>query len=349
MIFDPFTGNLDGTGRSVFSSNGRHQRDPRFAAEPRHDEAAGAGSSSPISPAIVNNYFNSGTQRLNRNNVDAKINWNRNEKHQIWGKYSIMNALVHGDFGLGEAGGGCLCDGGVGDGHTLVQIAAIGQTYTVSPTFLIDGTLGWTRFGQNVKSPDLGTNFGSDTLGIPGTNGPDPRESGMPAFNIGSDYSTLGQHGRMESAVPQRPVLHLQRQCKLDEGRARDPVWFRLHAPSHEPLAAGAGRRVRAARSVSIHGVTALNPAALGSSVGFQGGTPSFENGWNGLAGFLLGTPDVLREEQPVHQDEQSGEPVRSLRSRPLARHLQADPQSGIAVGAVPQPDALRRHGHRIV
>src|SRR5437762_8316919 len=37
--------------------------------------------------------------------------------------------------------------------------------------------------------------------------------------------------------------------------------------------------------------VTALNPAALLSSAGFQGGTPSFENGWNGLAGFLLGTP----------------------------------------------------------
>ena len=37
--------------------------------------------------------------------------------------------------------------------------------------------------------------------------------------------------------------------------------------------------------------VTALNPAAIAASVGFQGGTPSFENGWNGLAGFLLGTP----------------------------------------------------------
>src|SRR2546427_310222 len=36
--------------------------------------------------------------------------------------------------------------------------------------------------------------------------------------------------------------------------------------------------------------VTALNPATIASSVGFQGGTPSFENPWNGLAGFLLGT-----------------------------------------------------------
>jgi hypothetical protein len=37
--------------------------------------------------------------------------------------------------------------------------------------------------------------------------------------------------------------------------------------------------------------VTALNPSAIASAVGFQGGTPSFENSWNGLAGFLIGTP----------------------------------------------------------
>src|SRR5205807_605188 len=37
--------------------------------------------------------------------------------------------------------------------------------------------------------------------------------------------------------------------------------------------------------------VTALNPAGLLAAAGFQGGTPSFENGWNGMAGFLLGTP----------------------------------------------------------
>ena len=82
--------------------------------------------------------------------------------------------------------------------HTLVQIAGIGQTYTVSPTFLIDGTFGWTRFGQDVEPPDLGTNFGLDVLGIPGTNGPDPRESGMPPMYI-SGYSDAGQPRGLES------------------------------------------------------------------------------------------------------------------------------------------------------
>ena len=51
------------------------------------------------------NFFNSGNQPLNRNNIDAKVNWNRNERHQMWFKYSVMDALVKGDFSLGQAGG----------------------------------------------------------------------------------------------------------------------------------------------------------------------------------------------------------------------------------------------------
>jgi hypothetical protein len=38
-------------------------------------------------------------------------------------------------------------------------------------------------------------------------------------------------------------------------------------------------------------GVTALNPDALDATVGFRDDTPSFENDWNALAGFVLGTP----------------------------------------------------------
>jgi hypothetical protein len=37
--------------------------------------------------------------------------------------------------------------------------------------------------------------------------------------------------------------------------------------------------------------ITSLNTAAIAAAGGFQGGTPSFENGWNGMAGFLLGMP----------------------------------------------------------
>ena len=88
-----------------------------------------------------------------------------------------------------------MCDGGVGDGRTLVQIGGIGQTYTVSPTFVLDGTFGWTRFGQ-ARPPDLGTNFGLDVLGIRCT-GPDPREAGCHPMFISA--IPIGQSRKLES------------------------------------------------------------------------------------------------------------------------------------------------------
>jgi hypothetical protein len=288
MVFDPFTGNEDGTGRSVFSSGGRLNVIPAsrlngpmmklLALVPR-----------PNRPGDLDNYFNTATQRLNRNNLDAKVNWNRNEKHNLWFKYSVMNALVHGDFGLGDAGGECLCDGGVGEGHTLVQIAGIGQTYTVSPNFLIDGTFGWTRFGQNVRTPDLGSNFGSEVLGIPGTNGPDPRESGMPAFNI-SDYSSLGNTESWNPLFRNDQSYTFNTNASWTKGahEIRFGFDFLHHLMNHWQPELGEGPR---GAFTFDPGVTALNPEALDETVGFQGDTPDFENSWNGLAGFLLGTP----------------------------------------------------------
>jgi len=314
MVFDPFTGNLDGTGRSVFSSGGRLNVIPGARLNgptttlldlvPRPNEAGD-----------VSNFFNSGSQRLNRNNLDAKVNWNRNDKHQVWFKYSVMDALVHGDFGLGQAGGECLCDGGTGDGHTLVQIAGIGQTYTVSPNFLIDGTLGWTRFGQNVKPPDLGTNFGLDVLGIPGTNGPDPRESGMPAFNI-SDYSTLGNTEGWSPLFRNDQSYTFNLNASLTKGthEIRFGFDFVHHLMNHWQPELGDGPR---GSFTFDPGVTALNPAALEGTVGFQGDTPSFENGWNGLAGFLLGTPTATaKSSQFIKMDSHENQYALYIRDR---------------------------------
>jgi hypothetical protein len=291
MIFDPFSGNLDGTGRAVFASAGRLNVIPAarlngpmmkmMALVPLPNQAGDTA-----------NYFNTGRQRLNRNNFDAKINWNRNERHQLWFKYSAMDALVHGDFSLGAAGGSCLCaGGGLGDGSTLVQIAGIGQTYTVSPNFLLDGTFGWTRFGQAVKPPDLGTNFGLDTLGIPGTNGPDPRESGMPPLYI-SGYSALGNPEGWNPLFRNDQSYTFNTNASWMRGThdVRFGFDFVHHLMNHWQPELGEGPR---GAFYFDPGVTALNPDALEAAGGFRGGTPSFENDWNAVAAFLLGTPDV--------------------------------------------------------
>ncbi|MBI1983425.1 MAG: TonB-dependent receptor, partial [Acidobacteria bacterium] len=194
-LFDPYTGdpNGDGSDRTPFSVGGRFNIIPADRLNSATMTMLDLVPDPTDLTKDTNNFFNSGTQAMNRHNIDAKINWNRNEKHQLWFKYSVMDATVRGDFALGAAGGPCLCDGGSGEGLTLVQLATIGQTYTVSPTFLIDAAIGWSRMGQEVRGPDFGTNFGLDVLGIPGTNGPDPRESGMPPMRV-DGFTPLGNN-----------------------------------------------------------------------------------------------------------------------------------------------------------
>jgi len=291
MIFDPFTGNLDGTGRSVFSSGGQINVIPQSRLNVPMMKMM-ALIPQPNQPGDNSNYFNTGTQRLNRNNIDAKINWNRNERQQVWFKYSVMDALVQGDFSLGAAGGNCLCaGGGLGKGSTLVQIAGMGTTYTVSPNFLIDGVFGWTRFGQDVTPPDLGTNFGLDTLGIPGTNGPDPRESGMPPMYI-SGFSNLGNPEGWNPLYRNDQSYTANTNASWAKGThdVRFGFDFVHHLMNHWQPELGEGPR---GAFYFDPGVTALNPEALRGAGGFTGGTPSFEDDANALAAFELGTPDV--------------------------------------------------------
>jgi len=145
----------------------------------------------PNLPGDTANYFKSATQRLTRNNFDGKVDWNRTSSHIIFVKYSAMKSVFHGEPNLGKAIGDCACDGGLGDFHSLVQLVTVGHTLTLSPTLVVDGNVGFTRMSEYGKTPDFGTNIGSDVLGIPGTNGPDLRSSGFPLFAI-SGYANIG-------------------------------------------------------------------------------------------------------------------------------------------------------------
>ncbi len=185
VIYDPHTGNPDGTGRTPFANQ---------AAIPINSIAAKILALIPPPTGAGNNanYFKSATQKLNRNNFDGKVDWNRTSRHSIFAKYSAMKSVFHGEPSLGQAIGDCACDGGLGDFHDLVQLVTVGHTLTLSPTLVVDGNVGFTRMSEYGQTPDFGTNIGSDVLKIPGTNnGSDLRSSGIPFFAI-SGYANLG-------------------------------------------------------------------------------------------------------------------------------------------------------------
>jgi carboxypeptidase family protein/TonB-dependent receptor-like protein len=195
-IYDPASGNADGSGRTPFAGN-----------------IIPAGRISPISqalqsrlplpnrPGTSDNYATTGTTKFNRNNYDAKINYNISSAAQVFAKYSQMSATVSagsyfGDPASGGAMGGGFGGGLAGSADTTVKIGTAGLTWTLSPRIVLDAVFGLTRFDQSNIPQDYGTNYGTDVFGIPGTNGAggangDIRYSGFPPISV-SDYTAYG-------------------------------------------------------------------------------------------------------------------------------------------------------------
>jgi hypothetical protein len=187
QIYDPMTGNADGTGRTQFPGNVIPASRISSIAQKLESyyPAANVATS-----AFANNFFASGGPTLDRNQVDAKVNWHRSDKDALWAKYGRMWATSGGKAVFGLAGGPGLGGSDPGLGHTTINLAAIGYTRTISPTMVFDANLGFERQDQTVLPNDYGTNYGLQ-FGIPNMNGPDIRQSGFPDITI-TGYTGFG-------------------------------------------------------------------------------------------------------------------------------------------------------------
>ena len=189
-IYDPTTGNPDGTGRSFFPdaiipANRVSEISRRIQALYPAPNATGTNN------GLQNNLDVARFPKAIRDNYDGKVNWNRNAAHQFWGKFSVMQADVLDLFYLPfeNAGGG----------ETTVSLWTVGQTWTLTPTLLLDANGGSNKMTHQSNGPDYGTNYGTDVFGIRGLNadgvtGPGSadlqRYSGMPVVSTG--LSALG-------------------------------------------------------------------------------------------------------------------------------------------------------------
>jgi hypothetical protein len=276
QLYDPLTGNADGTGRTLFANN----------VIPASRQSAPALKMQSLIPlpnlgsGTTANYFASAPVLFNRDNVDFKMNWNRSDKTSFWWKYSVMNALVTDEFSLGPAGGAGLANGGsAGTGDVRIQVAAIGGVHTFSPNFLVDGNVAVSRDPLTLIGPDSGTNYGLDVLKIPGTNGPDLRSSGLPMFVV-SGYETFGNS---ETYMP-KYVRNTYFTYSLNFGWTRDRHEMRF------------GTDVARLRVNEWHPEQGGGPRGQftfdGSVTALRGG--SSPNQFNNWAAFLLGLPQSM-------------------------------------------------------
>src|SRR5712692_6470121 len=192
-VYDPNTGNANGTGRLAFPGNiiPANRIDPAAKLMLGRIRTAGFLNSSGVT--ATSNYNSTGSAQLNRNTYDIKINYVPNSKATIFGRYSRSNALLFDPPTLGDAMGGATGGGQVGQAPSKIQSVGLGGTYTISSRMVIDANFGYTR--QNlgaVHEPDISLgNFGIDALRIPGTNGNDRLSGGTPAFLIAS-WNSIG-------------------------------------------------------------------------------------------------------------------------------------------------------------
>lgn len=156
----------------------------------------GTPTASQLSAQLANDYTAIGTIGYNRMTNDSKIIYNPSDKTSIFGRYSIEPYSLTDPQEFGAAGGPAVDGGQPGQASGRIQNVGLGASHVINPGLVADWDFGYTRQVTGAQSLiDIADgDFGLNTLGIPGTNGPGINYVGQPifAFTTTTGFSTLG-------------------------------------------------------------------------------------------------------------------------------------------------------------
>lgn len=304
VIYDPLTGNPDGSDRTPFPSNSipDARKDPivqKIISQVPLPNLPNPDGSFPD----ANNYFASGASTFDRATLDTKVDWNATASLNLFGRFSVLDysnvqPTLFGEELVGDAltsfggGGG---NSGTGGGNTYN--VSVGATYIFSPTFVADANFGFVRFITDSRNVGYGENIGLEFLNIPGTNGPEPWQGGWPRFDI-PGYSPLGV---TEAFMPYtrnndqyQYVANFTWTSRTHELRWGLDLYNQHMNHFAEPELAGIGGRSTGPRGRFSF---ATGPTQLCAQPDGKGGcrllSPSTSQ-VNGFASFLLGLPNTV-------------------------------------------------------
>jgi hypothetical protein len=269
-IYDPATGNADGTGRMPFPGN----IIPQSRISPIAEKIVTMLTPPPQFPGLSNNFYAAGPVPFTRNIGDAKMNWNASQKLSLSGRVGVLNYNSNNPAGWGPSydNTGPGVPGGLpGPSWGNVINTSGAATYVVSPHFIIDGNFGWTSYVSKQVQPDVDQGpLGEKVLGIPNSNGSTLLSQGWPGFSV-SGYGAFGtgNTGRQYD-TPQRNIVANGNWIRGAHNIRFGTEIARLDLNDTEIISYG--------QFTFSGGVTALN----------GGPTP---NQFNSYADFLLGLP----------------------------------------------------------
>jgi outer membrane receptor protein involved in Fe transport len=300
-IFDPTTGNLDGTGRMQFADPTRATAanplglniipTDRISTQATNllnflpmPNVAGATGASP-------NYAVSGVNNYNTNQFDVRVDHYVTPKLNYFGTYSYEGVSVISPGAFGLYGGPEISPSGVnmyeGQSSDLLENGALSATYVFSPNLLADFRFGANRY-RIIETP-LDENAAlANQVGIPGINVPQLAGSGgLPDLNINGT-------GAFQMGYQCNCPLHETEnvfQWTTDWTKIFGNHTFRW------------GAEVQAAQNLRLPsdnhraGVYAFNPSVTASEEDPSAGS--------GLASFLLGDPSTFNRFGQVSTNQQ--------------------------------------------
>ncbi len=281
-IYDPLTGNVNGTGRTIISCNGVQNVICADRISPAIKKILPL-IPLPNLPGEVNNYFASAGFLFDRWTIDSKVNWNVNSKLNIWGRYSVLDFYTVNETVFGkELQGRAINSSNPGTGQGKTHSFSFAGVYTFTPSFIVDANFGLFRQNTDVAQSDIAEKRGLDFLGIPGTNGSQPFEGGFPFF----DLSTYSDYGTVDTFMPYtRRDDQYQIVANANWLRGAHNIRFgmdtyRQKLNHTQPESSDTSFGARGGFQFT-NGVTALSGGANG-------------NQYNGFAGFLLGLPSRI-------------------------------------------------------
>src|SRR5262245_27201064 len=190
VIYDPLTGNANGTGRTPFPNN--------VIPANRINQVAKnvlALLPQPMYPGTANNYFALPPYNSDFHKIDTKVTWNASNKVNLAGRFSYLPAHENAG-GLYPGVGGEFNP--LALGTTLssnVSSSSLTATSILTPNLVVDGIFGFTRQQPYQEPPGPKTCWGTE-LGIPNSCQPGQRDYVLPRIDI-AGWSSYGNGTRV--------------------------------------------------------------------------------------------------------------------------------------------------------
>jgi hypothetical protein len=193
----------------------------------------------PTSSAAANNYSRTANDADHQNQFDSRVDFGFRQRDRAFGRYSyfsdVEQPVTPFPDGSGAVTGSVIGTGGVvGLSHVLGQQAVFNETHTFSPRLVNDFRLGYTRRGNTIAGPTLGTTA-SSALGIPGIPTNAAFNNALPLFTF-TGFQQLGPSASTFSAY-QTAVWQMVDTVNYTLGRhafkaGLDFRWYQLNTVS---------------------------------------------------------------------------------------------------------------------